>query len=701
MSVTTEEKIEILSNGDDLLVKLYTGSSAALHSAWKKHEAQEQSTAQNGHVEPAEHPEDVLIEDERPTDWQEQDDEIEGIIGGIDIIAAYDRWCGKTREDVNGRTEGIMVSCPRPDHPDKNPSAWINTDKDTWFCGGCNEGGDKFDIAAWKLGYPVPGYKTGKTFPDLRREMAADLGYVIKKSRTGQTYIEYPEIEEETQEETPVHESLDAVRPEPAPEPELDPVRALPGPDLLDTSDPLDDKPEPDLREASVTRIFGEPEPLPPPPIDIEKFKRSPLYIDWEDMDLSGTFIGDYMSGTCVDHVPDEYNFWMALQSLGFATHMNVLMQDDMTLVKPGLFVVLYGGTGVGKSRSMSPMFSMLKEVMPWPDHPGGVHRVGTPGSGEALIDATTEKSEITSGATPEEVEPTSVWLSSDEFGTLTAIANRKGSTLKTALMELHDLVSGTAKDNVTIFSRTHGSVSATDKFFQVTSTVQPRAIGQYTSDMDVMTGFLNRWVFAMGNGRRIPSPRPPRKDVTSATARLRDIRDWADTPVLVEMTTAAFNVWADFYTTDIMPAVMRTMDLEGDTQDMADSFMARMELTLKKLCLFFAINEQSSVVEAHHVANAIRVAPYLKTSMMKLNKDFVWTFSTHIEEAILAYLDRRGKTQTRMRDITAALKNRFTRADINRSVQVLLDLGVIEETIKKGSRGPTGTTYKIAAGDD
>jgi hypothetical protein len=123
----------------------------------------------------------------------EEDLELDRVIDKIDILQAYDAWCGKMKPVVHtGQTESIMISCPTPGHTDRDPSAWINLDKQTWFCGGCQLGGDAMDIAAYHFNYPVPGYKDGARFHDLRRDMAKSFGYTFHKLSDGKTYIGSP-----------------------------------------------------------------------------------------------------------------------------------------------------------------------------------------------------------------------------------------------------------------------------------------------------------------------------------------------------------------------------------------------------------------------------------------------------------------------------------------------------------------------------
>ncbi len=109
------------------------------------------------------------------------DSQLDEIIDRIGVLEAYEKWCGKkVDERTLNKREGVKVSCPKPDHPDHNPSAWLNLDDDLWFCGGCQLGGDKYDIAAYHFGFDVPGYKDGSNFHKLRRVMAEDLGYRIQ-----------------------------------------------------------------------------------------------------------------------------------------------------------------------------------------------------------------------------------------------------------------------------------------------------------------------------------------------------------------------------------------------------------------------------------------------------------------------------------------------------------------------------------------
>ena len=118
-----------------------------------------------------------------------ENEAIDRTLATIGILEAYEKWCPKRpMPKVGNKTESIMVRCPNPAHEDKKPSAWVNTDKNAGNCAVCG-GFDKFDIAAWGLGFDVPGYKSKEKFPELRRAMARDLGHRSPEELLTQAWV--------------------------------------------------------------------------------------------------------------------------------------------------------------------------------------------------------------------------------------------------------------------------------------------------------------------------------------------------------------------------------------------------------------------------------------------------------------------------------------------------------------------------------
>jgi hypothetical protein len=60
-------------------------------------------------------------------------------------------------EDVAGRYTELRLNagkwkgkCPLPDHEDDSPSFWVYPETRSWYCFGCNRGGDVIDFAKLK-----------------------------------------------------------------------------------------------------------------------------------------------------------------------------------------------------------------------------------------------------------------------------------------------------------------------------------------------------------------------------------------------------------------------------------------------------------------------------------------------------------------------------------------------------------------------
>lgn len=119
------------------------------------------------------------------------DKALDEIVRTLPITVAYRRWIPKGDPEIAyaGQVESIMISCPMPGHEDQNPSAWCNTAKNLWFCAKCTYGGDIYDLAAIRFGFPVPSYKTNGQFRQVRAAMARDFGIETVRGVNGKEYV--------------------------------------------------------------------------------------------------------------------------------------------------------------------------------------------------------------------------------------------------------------------------------------------------------------------------------------------------------------------------------------------------------------------------------------------------------------------------------------------------------------------------------
>lgn len=425
------------------------------------------------------------------------DPELDRIIENISIVDAYRKWCGKSSPSSReaSRKEGIKVSCPIPTHPDRDPSAWLNTEKDVWFCGSCATGGDAYDIAAYHFGYPVPGYKEGVTFHELRRKMAESYGY---------TFMTAPGLAK------PI---MVAPEPEPAP-------------------------------SAKVIPIAGDPEESEDLPA-----------LDWRRIVEEGTFMDAYMKACILDDAPEEYHFWNGMLALGMAIGRDVTLYDQKPVLG-NLFICLLGPTGDGKSRSYHHMQNLLWRALPhkW-DEPAskGALFVSSPASAEVLIQSFMKP--VPDPDNPKIVAyyaPVRGIVEFNELSSLIGRAARKGNVLKPTLMEFYD-----AAPSIASSSLTSGTKRAENAFGSCFTTTQPKALRDLLRDSDASSGFLNRWIFATGTPKRRVAIGGAQIDTGPAVEPLRAVQGWAGFGKQIGWSSLAADMFTEYFHAVLHPAQM------------------------------------------------------------------------------------------------------------------------------------------------
>lgn len=522
-------------------------------------------------------------------------DPFDEVLGNLSIIVAYEKWCGKSRPAPRpGQTESIMVSCPTPAHRDANPSAWLNTQSNTWFCGGCQLGGDTYDIAS--MYFDIPDYKSGINFGKLRRAMAESLGYGVAK--VGKKDVPYLKVVPDPE---PPSEAASEAPSGPVPTPVPTPVVEIAA--------------TPDVPAGNV-KPLGVPS-LPPQvgggqtneTIDAELAEVIELSageqvifptLDWKKIVTPGTFLDEYMAATKIDDIAEEYHFWNALVALGLSIGRDVYLRDSPN-VYGNLFVCLLGLTGDGKSRSMRHLRTVLADALPFDagvDYPRGVNLVPTPSSAEALIsmfthpimDPTTQKLIV-------DYAPVRGLVEFGELAELTGKASRMGSVLKPTLIDFYDM-----KHTVATHSVTNGIKRAREPYLSVSSSTQPESLKTILHNTDKTSGFLNRWVFASGKPKVRSFFQEDIVELSSATDALKKVHGWAgfgNKEVCVE--EMAIELMEEFYHDHLADLVAQ----EGS------GMLSRLPLLYKKLLLLLAANEHSLVVTAEMATKVISMHQY------------------------------------------------------------------------------------------
>lgn len=606
----------------------------------------------------------------------EEDNRLDAVLDRIDVVDAYVRLIGKMQPNTkSGKTEGVMISCPMPNHPDKNPSAWINTDKGTWYCSGCGIGGDKFDLAAIHFGYTIPAYKERQTFPVLRRQLAEFYGYTVVKGMDTEYAI--PATMQEPV-PPPLPDVLSLPVPPPSPIAGLDATMFAPDPKEQERVAPVVD--------INTGLAVGDDE-------DEDAAKAaSDLVIDWESLLPVETFLREWMDSTTIDDLPHEFYFWLGLMALGFCGPAKNTMVDFQT-IKPNIYVCLYGPTGIGKSRALRPFLRLVEESFPFmgdPEAPPeGVRVLPTPGSAEALIDSF--KWEIKDPSTGHiSLASVAGLLRHEELSGLISRAARHGNPIKEVLMEAYDVYGG----DISTHSRGSGIVKAHSPFCQMVSTTQPNAIHAFLRRSDIESGFLNRWIMAAGKGRRPPlSYGGVTQKIDKAILLLKSCDIWARSGHEFVLEGDALTAWDDFFQKELAPFKSGEKDQE--------SIFSRIDLTLKKLIILFCINEQQDQPTESIVRRVCSLLSYLRVTYSAFSKDLAFNETVDCQAWIEHYIDKlknKNGHNPSKRQLVRSLARKYNTETIAKAIRNMMDLGLLEEEMSpKGVAGRPTVRYKMA----
>jgi hypothetical protein len=522
--------------------------------------------------------EDLIPEVPPPSEHENPYPTLKQELRRLGIVEAYRRWCGKCEPQGRG-PENIIIRCPFPDHPDENPSAWMNSDKGTGNCAMCG-GFDTYDLWAMAHGYPVPSYRDNKgQFKEVVRGIAGDLGLEVV-STGGVDYVA-PQQEE------------------PEPEPRAT-VTALPQPE---------EEPE------SIAPFSGIP-------------------IDWRTLLNTDetSFLRLWMDTYTQTDLPEEFWFWTGLLAVSMAVGNDALLEDQLSPVRANLMVCLLGYSGMGKTRTTQPLFKLLRrEQFAWRHTFGGVEFTD-PESSQSLHAKLVAPPDPTNPTAQPGDTPVRLLVKVNEFSAVVSRSRRTGSTIKQALQELFDSAEPWGAD-----AKTNPMPRARDHFVCAITTSQPTVLGELLDSRDARDGFLNRWVYATGIPK-VPQafPEPFDVDEDELERRLKRIRDWTFNPNggprVLRFSREARALYTQFFDTKLR-------QFRDGSSDDSDAFV-RIELMLKKLALLLAANAGESQVTERIMSRALDLYDYLYVGYQFVAGETLTTQevkeTTDIEERVL-----------------------------------------------------------------
>jgi hypothetical protein len=605
---------------------------------------------------------------------------IDGIVNGMTVEKAFKTFLTKewkVGSDPAGRNE-IQMRCPYPGHVDNTPSASWNTSKNTFVCYKCQRGGDAIEIAAIGEGFDWEGggYKKGIEFVNLRKKIAAKLGYVAQPKAPGQiqqTYI------------APAPAQITT----PLAPPTLPPAgHKLSNPKAMLTSTPSNVTP------ISAAPTFVEPEVTGEEDLDADF--DYPAMPDFRKMFPENTFLYKYLDAT--DHLPypSEYNFWHALTIVGGVLGRDVWHEDDPK-VYGNLFVCTVGPTGGGKSQSGHRMWEVLDEVLPYDEEDPnnkGVKQVVNPNSEVFFIQEFQKKifNPLNPKAKPEELPVKGLLEYPELSGLIAKVKGQNAGRYGSLIIELYDNLRRIHTGSVG-----GGVTRAKEPFGMMTTTTQLKSLKKLLSDDDASSGFLNRFVFAMGPSvkRGYHSGRI-KADMTDAKATLQHMRGfYALNPGGIDYTTDAYD-----YSDDVWMA-------RGDQLKENDSseLLKRLDLLMKKMTLLFAANEEAKIITIEHVDKAYAYLDYIVECYKVIGARIGVTMQTEMERKVLnavkGYIIKNpGRPLPTATNISKNLTGKISMKDIRSILNDLAALGIIEvhaAVREPGKGGQPGVRYSCA----
>jgi energy-coupling factor transporter ATP-binding protein EcfA2 len=584
------------------------------------------------------------------------DKDMSNLIEKIDIIDAYMKFMGHPRPKIApGQRESIKVFCPY--HEEEHPSASINLDKQVISCHHENAkgfGGDIYELAAIHFGYPMENkeYKKGENFPNLKRDILGAYGYsFVTVPGTKELYpVKEDESKEEKESESPQLTSVPA------------------------TVEPL--FPELNASFEPNWSLFRDP--------------------DWRAILPEKTFLRSYMEECTKDACPENYHLFHGLLALGLAAGKYALLQDKDP-VHGNLYVCITGRSGSGKSRAARYLKRCLIEAAPYTtssDLNRGVKMIGSPGSGEVLVDML--RREIVGNPGDENLVEVRALADYPELAALTSRTGRAGSNLKDYITDIYD-----APPLISAPSRSHKDSFAKDPFMSLLTSTQPRIIRDLLTQADVDSGFLTRVNFVWGQEKHEDAFDDIEVDLTDPVGYLTSIHNWAREEIAYKqdskiLLTQAFRdeanaVWLKRY--------------EEQVKTDQTGMLTRLKLLYKKLTLLLVINQKQPFATPEVLDQVVPLMDYqvdcYKIATQAIGETDESELVARITEMIRDH-ERTRKSAGGMtgREMQQRLKRRknFSMKQLTDVLNQMEQLGLIQGIVaaNPGRGRPVGKRYKI-----
>lgn len=256
------------------------------------------------------------------------------------------------------------------------------------------------------------------------------------------------------------------------------------------------------------------------------------------------------------------------------------------------------------------------------------------------------------------------------EFAKLMHNATREStSSISPTLMEAFD-GPPTLQNNV---KKDEDSREAINPFLSIMAAVQPEILSQLIGDSQQYSGFLNRWLLVVGDGKG-PRPNPPNLDEVAGWNLMRRATDaigsYTEGTVL-RFDPSAVARWDAWYV-ETYP--------QGDTSSQEDAMGIRLGTLVKKVALVHAVLDRAQAVRSEHLDAALATVDWSWGHTRKLLPTWGESPDARMARQIMEVLARRGPYLSK-RKVQQLAGNRSGPGVFARVVKAMIENGELVVT--------------------
>lgn len=357
---------------------------------------------------------------------------------------------------------------------------------------------------------------------------------------------------------------------------------------------------------------------------------------------------------------PDSYHLACGMAMIGACIGRRVAFYHTSERLFPNFYVLLIGPSGRAYKDTA------IKRALALPQLPS------PPGSPLIAFNVAfrVQRSIASSqGLIGELKESSNLLAYISEFAELMENAMRESTrTITTTLIQAFDsppVLQNTTKNN---------PLEARNPFLSILSGIQPEVMAELIAGRHQFSGFLNRWLLVVGEGKGAWAS-PPNLDETAGWFLMRDALDAITS--YSEGTTLAFDaeavdLWEQWFA--------RTYGLATATASPQEDAMGiRLQTLTKKAALVYAVLDRSRTIQAAHLESAIALVDWAWGHTKKLLPTWGEFPEARLQRLILETLARRGPLPKRK--VQQAIGHRMGPGVFARVVKAMIENGELTVT--------------------